>query len=254
MQPAAYRLPAMTSSAIDNLVIVRDGQRMTWKEFTFTLYYLPGQTIYHDAMLVEKKGGEKIFLVGDSFSPTGMDDYCLLNRNFIHPGMGYLYCLDMLRGLPEVCRIVNQHIDPPFKFTTTQLDFMTGKLKERKNIMRELFPWDEPNYGIDERWARIYPYGQAIRPGEKGTLSLVIFNHSDQPHEYTIRPAAGAEGLKVSPEEIVIRVSPREEGRAEFLLHASENVSPGLRVQTMDIGFNGWNLHEWCESIIEVVL
>ena len=252
--PAAYRLPAMTSSPIDSLVIVRDGQRMKWKEFTFTFHYLPGQTIYHDALLVEKEGGGKIFLVGDSFSPTGMDDYCLLNRNFIHPGMGYLYCLDLLRGLPGDCRIVNQHINPPFTFTTEQLDFMTNKLNDRKNIMRELFPWDEPNYGVDERWARIYPYGQAIRPGEEGTLSLVIFNHSDRPHEYTIRPAHGPDGLKVSPGQKVISVPPREEARVDFVLQASDNTSPGVKVQTMDIGFNGWNLHEWCETLIEVVL
>ena len=250
--PQAYRLPAMTSKPIDNLVIVPDASTMSWKEFTFTFYYLPGQTIYHDAMLVEKKDGEKIFLAGDSFSPTGLDDYCLLNRNFIQSGMGYLYCLDLLTGLPENCWIVNNHIEPPFRFTAEQLDFMTEQLQVRKNLMRELFPWDEPNYGIDERWARMYPYGQTIQPGVETTISIVIMNHSDRTNEYTVRPVPGPEGLTVSPEKLVISVSPKTEGRADFSLQAAGDASSGLRVLKMDIGFNGWNLHEWCESLIEV--
>lgn len=250
--PEAYRLPAMTSSPIDSLIIVADASSMSWKEFTFTFYYLPGQTIYHDALLVEKQDGEKIFFAGDSFSPTGLDDYCLLNRNLIRSGTGYLYCLDLLRKLPGDCWIVNQHIEPPFRFTTEQLDFMTQKLHERKTMMSELFPWDDPNYGIDERWARMYPYGQAIQPGHEATVSVFIQNHSDLANDYTIRPVPGTEGLAFSPEKIVIHVQPGEEARADFALQASDNATPGIRIQTVDIDFNEWNLHEWCESIIEV--
>ncbi len=250
--PQAYRLPAMTSKPIDNLVIVPDATTMSWKEFTFTFYYLPGQTIYHDAMLVEKKDGEKIFLAGDSFAPTGLDDYCLLNRNFIRPGTGYLYCLDLLRNLPGDCWIVNQHIEPPFRFTTEQLDFMTQKLHERKTLMSDLFPWDDPNYGIDERWARMYPYGQSIQPGGEATVSIVILNHSDSTNEYTVCPVPGPAGLTFSPKKLVIKVPPGEEGKADFVLYASANAAPGIRVQTVDISFNEWNLHEWCESLIEV--
>jgi len=250
--PQAYRLPAMTSKPIDNLVIVPHASTMSWKEFTFTYYYLPGQTIYHDAMLVEKNGGGKIFLAGDSFAPTGLDDYCLLNRNFIQPGTGYLYCLDLLRKLPGDCWIINQHIELPFKFTTEQLDFMTKKLHERKTLMSDLFPWDDPNYGIDERWARMYPYGQSIQPGGEATVSIVILNHSDSTNEYTACPVPGPAGLTFSPKKLVIKVPPGEEGRADFVLRASDNASPGTRVQTVDISFNEWNLHEWCESLIEV--
>lgn len=249
--PQAYRLPAMTSEPIEDLSIVPDASTMTWKEFTITFYYLPGQTIYHDAMLVEKKDGEKIFLAGDSFSPSGLDDYCLLNRNLIRFGTGYLYCLDLLRKLPGDCWIVNQHIEPPFKFTTEQLDFMTQRLHERKTMLSDLFPWDDPNYGIDERWARMYPYGQAIQAGKSATASIVILNHSDRTNEYTIRPVPGPD-LYVSPEKLVISVPPGEEGRADFILQSSNIASPGIRVQTVDIGFNRWNLHEWCESIIEI--
>jgi glyoxylase-like metal-dependent hydrolase (beta-lactamase superfamily II) len=250
--PGAYRMPAMTSVPLKGIVTVPDASTMRWKEFTFTFYDLPGQTLYHDALLVERDGGEKIFFAGDSFSPSGLDDYCLLNRNFIQPGTGYLYCLDLLRQLPEESWIVNQHIEPPFRFNGQQLDLMTARLLERKALLRELFPWDEPNYGIDERWARMYPYGQAVRPGQTVSFSVMIQNHSDRPQTYTIRPVPGEDGLRVSPGELVISVSPKEEGRAEFTLEASGDARPGIRVQKADIGFGGWHLREWCESIIEV--
>jgi len=77
-----------------------EAHKMRWKEFTFTFHYFPGQTIYHDALLVEKDNAEKIFFIGDSFTPSGIDDYCLLNRNFLHESMGYFYCLNLLRKIP----------------------------------------------------------------------------------------------------------------------------------------------------------
>ena len=95
--PRAYRLPALTPNPIRNINVVSNGHKMQWKEFTLQFFYFPGQTIYHDAMLVTKDSGEKIFFIGDSFSPSGIDDYCLLNRNLLQDGTGYFYCLDFLK-------------------------------------------------------------------------------------------------------------------------------------------------------------
>ncbi len=249
-RPSAYRLPAMTSDPINKLTIVPEASSITWKEFTFTFYYLPGQTIYHDAMLVEHKNGEKIFLAGDSFSPTGLDDYCLQNRNLIQSGMGYMYCLDLLREIPQNCWIVNQHIEPPFRFTEEQVNFMADNLIEREALMQELFPWEDPNYGIDERWARIYPYSQVIQPGQSVNFSVIILNHSDQVQEYTIHPVS--KKLTCFPEELVIKVDPKKEGLADFTLEIPVDMSTENLVITVDVAFGEWHLHEWCESIIKL--
>ena len=248
--PNAYKLPAMTTQAIDSLTIVAEASSISWKEFTFTFYYMPGQTIYHNAMLVEHENGEKIFLIGDSFSPTGLDDYCLQNRNFIQPGMGYMYCLNLLKKMPENYWLVNNHIEPPFKFTHKQLDFMMDNLVERKALLQDLFPWDDPNYGIDERWARIYPYSQEIEVGKSAIFSVIITNHSDYIQEYTIHPQSGS--LNSYPDEIVIKVNPKEEANANFTLEIPVDISIGNFVITADIAFSDWNLHEWCESILEI--
>ena len=70
-----------------------------------------------------------------------------LNRNFLHPGTGYFYCLDMLRTLPPMFCLPISMSNPLFAFSGEQLDHMTDVLIERAGILKELFPFDDINYG-----------------------------------------------------------------------------------------------------------
>jgi len=97
--PEAYRMPCLTPNAIHSIRAWEDGATQRWNEFTFSYSYFPGQTLYHGGLVVAKDGGQSIFFVGDSFTPTGMDDYCLLNRNFLAPEEGFLGCLRRIRGM-----------------------------------------------------------------------------------------------------------------------------------------------------------
>jgi len=264
VHPAAYRLPCLTSNAISNLTAVPDGHKMRWKEFDFTFYYFPGQTLYHDALLVEKDGGEKIFFIGDSFTPSGIDDYCLQNRNILHRGMGYFYCLDLLRKVPAEHLLINQHVVEPFRYSKDQIDHMTKVLEERRQILADLFPWDEPNYGIDEQWARIYPYGQQTKAGQRVGVSVKILNHSSLAHTYTASLNV-PEGFESEPKSASVRIEPREESQLQFKITIPETVFPAcagtswplrkqgkLYIVTCDVEFDRWHLRDWCESLIEI--
>src|SRR5690606_13438898 len=123
-----------------------DGARMRWREFRFTFYDFPGQTLYHGGLLVEKDGGEALFFAGDSFTPSGLDDYCLQNRNLLHEDQGFLYCLGLLDRLRKDAWLVNQHVEPTFRFSAGQLETMRAELRKRAAIVRELAPWPDPNY------------------------------------------------------------------------------------------------------------
>ncbi|HXI38705.1 MAG TPA: MBL fold metallo-hydrolase, partial [Bryobacteraceae bacterium] len=79
--PAAYRMPCLTPNAIHSMHVMEHGATQRWNEFEFSYSYFPGQTIYHGGLVAKKDNGETVFFVGDSFTPTGMDNYCLLNRN-----------------------------------------------------------------------------------------------------------------------------------------------------------------------------
>ncbi|UCG57030.1 MAG: MBL fold metallo-hydrolase [Phycisphaerales bacterium] len=249
--PQAYRLPAMTSEAIPNLKVVADGHEMQWKEFKMTFYDFPGQTVYHDALFVEKEDGGKIFFVGDSFTPSGIDDYCLQNRNFLHRQMGYFYCLQLLQEMPPDYLLINQHVVEPFRLDENQIAHITAALAERKRILADLFPWDEPNYGIDEQWVRMYPYSQQAKPGRNAAMSVMILNHSDVSHEYTVVPIA-PQGFKLEPEKATVSVAPREQKSVRFRVAVPNNVPENVYVLTLDIRFDKWDLRRWCEAIIDI--
>ncbi|MBD3266150.1 MBL fold metallo-hydrolase, partial [bacterium] len=122
--PSKYHMPVQSANAIPNICVMQDGEQMVWREFTLTFYDYPGQTLYHSGLLARRDTGERYFFIGDSFTPYGIDDYCLLNRNFLHAGMGYNYCLRMLQGMQPNYYLINEHVKDPFRFSQAQLDRM----------------------------------------------------------------------------------------------------------------------------------
>ena len=249
--PEAYRLPCLTSNPIVNLTSLADGHKMRWKEFNLTSHYFPGQTLYHGALLAERNNGEKIFFIGDSFTPSGMDDYCLLNRNFLHEGMGYDYCLNILKNMAPDYLLVNQHVVEPFRFDMAQIEHMANVLAKRRAIMAELFPWNEPDYGIDERWARIHPYSQKADPGQTVEIVVKILNHSSSPEVFTVRPNV-PEGFGLEPEEMSVSVEPRRESDVRFKITLPRAAPKNPYVITCNVEFDEWDLHHWCESMVDI--
>lgn len=250
-RPGAHRLPAMTAKPITRLKIVPDGYSMRWKEFALTFYDYPGQTLYHDALLVEKDGGEKVFFIGDSFTPSGMDDYCLQNRNFLHEGMGYFYCLDHLKNkIPPEALLINEHVLEPFRFEGDQIDRMKKALEQRRAVLTELFPWDDANYGIDEQWARVYPYGQETAPGKHVEVTVRLLNHSAKRTTFTVHLNIPV-GFESESETLTVAANPRQEAKARFQVKVPDSPSSSIHVVTADVQFGPWDLRQWCEGLIK---
>jgi glyoxylase-like metal-dependent hydrolase (beta-lactamase superfamily II) len=251
-QPGAYRMPCLTPNAIHQLQVVPDGHRMRWKEFALAFYDFPGQTLYHDALLVDRDTGGRIFFVGDSFTPSGLDDYCLQNRNFLHPHTGFLYCLDLLQHkIPADALLVNEHVLEPFRFDPDQVTDMRRRLEKRRELLRDLFPWDAPDYGLDEQWAGMGPYAQEVKPGAWADLTVRFLNHSATPNTFTV-VANVPDGFVVEPPKVSIAAAPGREVEARFRIKAPRDTARPLSVLTADIQVGSWDLHEWCESLLRV--
>jgi glyoxylase-like metal-dependent hydrolase (beta-lactamase superfamily II) len=252
-RPGDYRLPCLTMNPIDPLEVVPDGHRRTWKEFTLTFYDFPGQTIYHDAVLVERDTGEKIFFIGDSFTPSGMDDYCLQNRNFLREGTGYSYCLDLLTSkIPSEALLINEHVVEPFRFDADQLQHLKTTFARRRELLRALFPWDDPDYGLDEQWARIHPYAQEIPPERWTPLTVKLLNHSSTPNTFTVSVNTPA-GFEIEPAKASVTVPPGRENEAQFRIRAVRRPAHPIQVVTADVQVGPWDLRQWCEGLIKVV-
>jgi hypothetical protein len=147
--------------------------------------------------------------------------------------------------------LINQHVVEPFSYTTRQLDHMTATLTKRKALLAELLPWDEPNYGIDERWVRFSPYSCKTKPGRTVQVSLKAINHSNASRTLTatLNLPAGFDAMAATAS---VTIPPRGEKQADFNLVIDSSVDPGTYVITADVQWEQWNLPRWTEAIIEI--
>ena len=205
----------------------QDFKTMKWHEFTLTSCFFPGQTLYHGALLIEKEGERPIFVIGDSFTPTGIDDYCLWNRNFPGDNEGYLYCLEKIRKMEPRPLLVNQHVVPPFEFDDERIDYMVAALKARREILATIFPYAAPEFGngvgfgVDSVWARFEPY--YVSAESDRTIRLIVRNHADKPLSFYVDWTE--DGQQHS--ELLFRdVLPHGEQTQPFKLPEAGTVSP----------------------------
>jgi glyoxylase-like metal-dependent hydrolase (beta-lactamase superfamily II) len=250
--PGAHRLPCLTANPIHVSGRAESGSHWRWKEFAVTLYYFPGQTLYHDALLVKKDGGEQVFFIGDSFTPSGIDDYCLLNRNFVREGTGYLYCLGLLKQAAPGALLINEHVGPAFRFTGAQIDRMTDTLRKRLGLLQALLPWDDPNFGLDEGWARFYPYATRVRAGDQAGLSLRILNHSPEAQTFEARIHLPEDWSLRAVRPARLRIPARTEGAVQVRFEVPSGAAPGTCILTADLRWDKWDLREWTEAMVTV--
>lgn len=247
--PSAFQMPAMTDKPIRNIKALTDGYKMKWHEFDLTFFYFPGQAIYHGAMLAQKPGEEPVFFIGDSFAPSGLDDYCLLNRNLVSKDNGYFLCLHKLQSLSQPVWLMNEHISEVFRFGSAELAMLETKYQQRHDILAKLFPWDDPNYGIDERWAEFYPYGQTVKAGEKLKVTLRITNHSPKIRSFKVSLKSDA-SLQLKSDSAEVSIEPGKIGSADFELTAGDKL--GSTIVTASLKSEDIDVRNWAEALVTI--
>lgn len=187
IHPERFFLPCISPAAAPVTHITTEGETWQWHEFELTALHFPGQTLYHGGLLIRGRGAT-ILLAGDSFAPTGLDDYTAGNRNWMGAGQGYRRCIDLIRRYhPDL--ILNQHQHKAFHFSTAQLDYLEEMLIEREKLLEELLPWENLNFGVDAGWLRAYPYEIEAWPGETCMIEVRATNHAGRAVEMSARPA-----------------------------------------------------------------
>lgn len=194
-QPAAWFLPALPDCNLKCRVL-EDGFTWQWEGFRLTAMHLPGQCIAHAGLLVEKDG-DKILLCGDSFAPTGLDDYCAENRNLPGKGRGYDLCVKRL-GQYGVRQLVNQHQTDPFIYDENYLLHLCSTITEREACLAQLLPSDI-GFGVDPQWLRAWPMEQTVTVGAPMRISAQITAHGD----HTIRIIPHVPWLEETPEAVI---------------------------------------------------
>lgn len=245
--PGRYHLPCLTLNSIRGRA-VRDGERWRWCEFELRADFFPGQTLYHGGLLARRDDGQTVYFLGDSFTPSGVDDYCMQNRNLFYDELGYGRCFRILGTLAPQTWLINQHVEPMFHFSREQLELMRTEFEHRRRVVTELGPWPDPDYAVDETWVRIYPYACDVTQGSELTLEARILNHSPHPERFVVHWNV-PEGWKLVESSGPLIVLPKMEGAARARVRAA---TAGLHLVTVDITFGGRTFWEWTEALVRV--
>jgi len=250
-KPLYWRLPCISPEAVSVDLHTHDGESWRWREFKMTGYHFPGQTYYHSGLLVEGWRGMRMFFAGDSFTMSGIDDYCAGNRNFLSAGAGFDKCIELLDKLkPDL--IFNSHVEQAFDFTPEQYAFMRANLGKRKDEYGKLLAHEDPNYGIDEHWIRCYPYEQHLRGGTNVTLHVVITNHSTSPRTAECRavlPTTWGGGVT---DYAFATVEPDQEEFISLSFRIPDDAPLERYVVPVDVRYEGRLLPQVTEAIIQV--
>jgi hypothetical protein len=241
----------MTANPIRDVKVLANGHKMTWNEFELTFHFFPGQTYYHGAVFARKKGERPIFFVGDAFAPSGIDDYCVLNRNLVREDSGYLLCLKKLRDIDEPFWIVNEHIAYVFAFTDKELDYIENRYRDRIAILAELFPWDDPNYGIDEQWAVLYPRTLEVTHKQAVTFEVRVTNYSDKARTFRVTPRL-PEGVTLVAPSPPLNLAAGKSGAAIVVVQVTPKAKVGNQLLTADIESEGMSFRSWVDAVLMV--
>ncbi len=253
--PGAWHMAAGTDKPIKEVIGMKDGAKMKWHEYDLTFRFFPGQTLLHGALLVRKPGAKTVFFVGDAFTPSGMDDYCVLNRNLLHEDTGYLRCFKIMRQLTKDIGdyyLMNEHVNFIFSYTPKQMDFLEGGYRERIAMLRDLVPWDDPNYGVDEQWAWFYPYGVDTTPGKTLKFEFRFWNHSPKARQMSLKPNLPEGFSLVGGKKLSAQIGPNKQAVVPVEVQVSSGARLGVHIITADVFSKGIDLREWAEAIVTV--
>jgi len=145
--------------------------------------------------------------------------------------------------------LINEHIPYVFSFTDKELDYFETQYSRRKKLLAELFPWDDPNYGIDEQWAVFYPYGQTAKPGKTVNVEVRITNHSPKKRTFKVTPKAPA-GSAFLDYKSTITLESRKSGLLRFSMRGPKKA--GTYLVTADVDSQGMQFRDWIEAMVIV--
>ncbi len=248
--PGNYHMPCLHHIPIKEVVAKQHGETMEFHEFKLTFRAFPGQTFYHGALLVEQSSQPPVFFIGDAFSPSGMDDYCVLNRNLMHKDDGFLFCLSQIKELGDNYWLINEHIPHVFRFSDKELDSLERGFSDRIEAVRALTLWDDPNYAVDEQWAMLYPYGLQVKPGVIHEFNVAITNHSSKRRDYEVQFRL-PEGAEVMSTTRASKVPAGALTGVRAIIRLPEK--PGHYLIRADIKSDGIDVRDWVESTVTVV-
>ncbi|WP_274362975.1 MBL fold metallo-hydrolase [Paenibacillus thermotolerans] len=246
-RPDRYDVPCLWHDPIpvDRKVPLHSTVR--WEEYEFTLYPLPGHTLYAVAIYFETDG-KRVVAGGDQYQGDDglLWNYVYQNRFRIDD---YRLSAELYRKLqPDV--IITGHweplwVEPPY----------FEELKERGEALarlhRELLPLEAADFGAEGLSARMMPYQMTMKPGETASIGAEIANPFAHEETVTVRLIA-PDGWQVEEQERQLHMKSNARETVQFDITAPEGLAARRVRVAIDMTAGETRFGQQAEALITV--
>jgi glyoxylase-like metal-dependent hydrolase (beta-lactamase superfamily II) len=227
----------------------RDGERLEWEEFEFTIHYTPGHADYHMGMFAEIDGHSVAFS-GDNVFPLSAGTPSLIYRNHVHKTshqqtarLFLEYAPDVLCGGHDLQREVKPAVYQRFAAKALQLS----------QLFEALLP-GEANFGLEPSWVQIFPYQSIARAGAGVDLEVRVTNFLRERAQAEVRLVL-PDGWTCQPQTRHVAVAAGQRGSVGFRVSIPASFRfryPRVAIAA-DVVFNGRHLGQITEAVVERV-
>lgn len=247
--PCTYREPIRIDRTL------HDGEQFKWEEFTFDVYFAPGQTEFH-SVLASEIDGRKVAFTGDNLFYERMAMGAKIEmRPFQTTVLRNSFQLDMHRRCIDVMRKINPELICPghretYPCDKTVLDHYSDFIHRKERVFRKLVAEPADHY-IDLFWARLRPYLATANPGDKIEYTLMLRNNLDRKTTYEARLLA-PDHWKVKDEFDSITLDATEQGTLTLTAIAPSPPDNIRKLMTAEIAIDGVTQGPVAEALVTV--
>jgi len=231
--------------------IIKDEEVIDWQGLKLLAFHMPGQTDYSMGLFGEIDGIRALF-EGDNI-PTPKPG-CEMRgqvccRNHLWLDGGFLKSAKKMMELnPQL--MLTSHWDP-FEVNEEDLRKHLNWARKLRDVLHELLPYENPQFGVDPDWVCIYPYQSEVSPGGRVELEVAVRNHFPYPASCEIRMSL-PDGWRSSPEKAKLDIQPNSIERAIFSIDPPERAQSKRYICCADVIFNDKYYGQLKEAIVQV--
>ncbi|MFH1069252.1 MAG: MBL fold metallo-hydrolase [Candidatus Glassbacteria bacterium] len=251
--PSRFKLPCLIPFPIKADRVLHDGERVQWEGYTLEFFHMPGQTEFHQGLVTEIDG-KKVMFTGDNtwnkLQPEKRRNGPVVPHNEYFLDGGFITCASlMLHYLPDM--VCPAHTEEYFP-TRPDLEEFLGWANELREVMTGLIDQPDPNFGMDYRWCRFYPYRTIMeQTGEEFTVEVILRNHLFRPAQVKLALRYPEESFECSYPERMFTVEPKKQVAVPFVLKRKPGAGTGRSVLTADLTINGRRIGEYTEGLVD---
>jgi hypothetical protein len=225
----------------------RDGERLSWEEFEFTIHYTPGHADYHMGMFAQIDGHSVAFS-GDNVFPLGAGTPSLIYRNHVHKTSHQQTARLFLEYSPDV--LCAGH-DLQTEVQPVVYQRFATKALQLTQLFESLLP-GEANFGLEPSWVQIRPYQPLARPGDTLEFEVRVTNFDGKAADALLNLVLPG-GWTCSPDSHQVRVSAGKSSSVRFdvtIPSVYRFKYPRVAI-AVDVTFNGRRLGQISEAVVE---